>query len=203
MRQTPPRRNRVTPFGELIAVSARGTLMGNRGILHDERGRIVRAFAGRRWLLCRLSFRGRRRAVMAPNRYTELFFLDEATGLAAGHRPCAECQRERFVAFRDACGQSSADAVDRLLDADRQPPSRWRSLWEAPLDDLPAGVMVMLEGNNRPLLVQAGRLLPWQPEGYGPAISRPSGVAAYVLTPAATVNAIRAGYEVGVHPTAG
>jgi hypothetical protein len=202
MRETPPRRNRVTPFGELIAVSARGTLMGNRGRLHDEQGRIVRAFAGRRWLLCVLSFRGRRRTIMAPNRYTELFFLDEATGLAAGHRPCAECQHERFVAFRDGCGQGSADAVDRLLDAERSPPSRYRTLWEARLDDLPAGVMVMVEGENQPHLVQAGTLHPWHPEGYGPAVERPSGARVRVLTPPPTVNAIRAGYEVGVHPTA-
>src|SRR5262249_38321265 len=134
-RHAPPRRNRVTPFGDLIAVRARGTLMGNRGRLHDDQGRIRRDYVGPRWLLCRLSFRGRRRAVMAPGQYTELFFLDEATGLAAGHRPCAECQHDRFVAFRDACGQAGADAVDRLLETERLPPSRWRPTWEAPLDD--------------------------------------------------------------------
>jgi hypothetical protein len=201
-RTTPPRRNRVNPFGDLIAVSARGTLMGNRGRLHDERGRIHRDYAVRRWLLCRLSFKGRKRTVMAPGQYTELFFLDEATGLAAGHRPCAECQRDRFVAFRDACGQAGADAIDQVLESERVPPGRRRSLREEPLGDLPPGVMVLLEGETQPCLVQPGRLLPWQPEGYGPPVARPVGATVRVLTPRPTVAAIRAGYEVGVHPTA-
>ena len=97
-----PRRNRVTPLGEIVAVPERGTYFGNRGVLHDEGGRIRRPWQVRRWLICLLEFKGRHRAVMTPNRYTELFFLDEATGLAAGHRPCAECRRARFLAFRDA-----------------------------------------------------------------------------------------------------
>ena len=88
-----PLQNRVTPFGALIATESRGTLMGNRGCLHDEQQRIRRPFVGKRWIICVLEFRGRHRAVMSPGRYTELFFLDEATALAAGHRPCAECQR--------------------------------------------------------------------------------------------------------------
>ena len=95
-----PRQNRVTPFGELIAISERGTLMGNRGVLHDEAGTIRRVWQLKRWILCVLMFKDRNRVVMSPGRYTELFFLDEATGLAAGHRPCAECQRARFLAFR-------------------------------------------------------------------------------------------------------
>jgi hypothetical protein len=90
-----PLQNRVTPSGDLIATAARGTLMGNRGRLHEPCRRIVRRVAGgyRAWVTCRLKFRGRHRTVMAPNRYTELFFLDEATALAAGHRPCGECRR--------------------------------------------------------------------------------------------------------------
>src|SRR5688500_8008085 len=95
-----PRQNRVTPFGELIAAPARGTLMGNRGCLHDGDQRIRRLFVGKRWIHCVLEFKGRRRQVMAPGRYTELFFLDESTALAAGHRPCAECQRDRYLEFR-------------------------------------------------------------------------------------------------------
>ncbi|HEY3229252.1 MAG TPA: hypothetical protein VGJ87_08530, partial [Roseiflexaceae bacterium] len=95
-----PYQNRVTPEGALIATTARGTLMGNRGCLHDERKRIVRTYQVRRWIICLLEFKGRWRAIMSPGKYTELFFLDEATALAAGHRPCAECQRERFTMFR-------------------------------------------------------------------------------------------------------
>src|SRR4051812_39005821 len=96
------RQNRVTPFGEIVAVTDRGTLMGNRGVLHDASGRIRRPWQVKRWILCHLEFRGRRRVVMAPGRYTELFFVDEATGLAAGHRPCFECRRSSFHSFADA-----------------------------------------------------------------------------------------------------
>src|SRR3954464_7083940 len=96
------RQNRLTPFGEIVAIPNRGTLMGNRGVLHDNAGAIRRAWQLRRWILCVLEFKGRKRAVMQPGCYTELFFLDEATGLAAGHRPCAECQRQRFNEFRTA-----------------------------------------------------------------------------------------------------
>src|SRR3954468_18219668 len=91
-----PRQNRVTPFGDIVANPARGTLMGNRGCLHDASGRIVRPFRLTNWIYCLLEFKGRHRQVMSPGRYTELFFLDEATALAAGHRPCAECQRGRY-----------------------------------------------------------------------------------------------------------
>ena len=106
-----PRRNRVTPFGEIVAVPERGTMMGNRGVLHDAEGRIRRPWQVKRWLICLLEFRGRHRVVMAPGRYTELFFLDEATGLAAGHRPCSECRRGRFLAFRDAWAAGNGRAV--------------------------------------------------------------------------------------------
>ena len=94
-----PRQNRVTPFGDIIATPHRGTFMGNRGVLHDAGGRIKRAWQLKRWIVCVLVFKGRKRQVMTPGHYTELFFLDEATTLAAGHRPCAECRRDRFLAF--------------------------------------------------------------------------------------------------------
>ena len=94
-----PRQNRVTPFGEITATPERGTFLGNRGVLHDAEGNIKRGWKVKRWLVCVLEFKGRKRTVMTPNRYTELFFLDEATALAAGHRPCAECRHARFIAF--------------------------------------------------------------------------------------------------------
>src|SRR5262249_60643910 len=97
-----PLQNRVTPLGELIATCERGTFMGNRGVLHDAGGRIKRAWQLKRWIVCVLQFRGRKRTVMSPGRYTELFFLDEATALAAGHRPCAECRRDGFHPLRHA-----------------------------------------------------------------------------------------------------
>src|SRR5258708_21232625 len=120
-----PFQNRVDPCGAFFSSPARGTFMGNRGgALHNEKREIVRLYASRRWITCLLEFRGRRRSVMSPGRYTELFFLDEAVALAAGHRPCAECRRERFNAFRDAwsrsqdtCGESPprADNIDAEL----------------------------------------------------------------------------------------
>src|SRR3954465_1148608 len=97
-----PRQNRVTPFGEIVATPERGTMMGNRGRLHDAGGRIFRPWQVKRWLICLLEFNGRHRQVMTPDRYTEPFFLDEATALAAGHRPCFECRRARFLAYRVA-----------------------------------------------------------------------------------------------------
>ncbi len=120
-----PRQNRVNPFGEIIATQDRGMFMGNRGVLHDQEGRIQRAWQGKRWLVCVLEFRGRKPQVMSPGHYTELFFLDEATALAAGHRPCAECRRERFNAFRDAWRLAedshppTADEIDNRLHAER------------------------------------------------------------------------------------
>src|SRR5262245_27436707 len=122
-----PRPNRVTPFGDIIATPDRGTFMGNRGVLHDDAGRIQRAWQVKRWLVCVLAFKGRKRRGMRPGRYTELFFLDEATALAAGHRPCAECRRQRYNAFcnawrlADARGSHlpTADEIDRRLHAER------------------------------------------------------------------------------------
>ena len=132
-----PRQNRVTPFGDLIATESRGTLMGNRGVLHDERQRIRRLFNGRRWIYCVLQFKDRRRVVMAPNHYTELFFLDEATALAAGHRPCAECQRGRYREFQAAWAAANptltdgagagADRMDAVLHAERDRPGQGKS----------------------------------------------------------------------------
>lgn len=128
-REPVPRQNRVTPFGDIVASSARGTLMGNRGCLHDASGRITRPYRLTAWIYCLLEFKGRRRAVMSPGKYTELFFLDEATALAAGHRPCAECQRGRYNEFMAYWGKANAEllggeklragAVDAVLQRER------------------------------------------------------------------------------------
>jgi len=120
-----PRQNRVTPRGELIAVPDRGMFWGNRGVLHDAQGRLVRYSRGRVWAICVLSYKGRRRQQWAPGRLTELFFLDEATGLAAGHRPCGECRYRDYQSFKQAwaaahgSGVPCVQALDRLLHAER------------------------------------------------------------------------------------
>src|SRR5580704_9279628 len=142
-----PRQNRVNPFGEIIATQDRGMFMGNRGVLHDEESRIRRKWQGKRWIVCVLEFRGRKRKVMTPGRYTELFFLDEATALAAGHRPCAECRRERFNAFRSAWQkahpskntQPTASEIDNRLHSERVSPEY---LFVAKLAELPNGAFV-------------------------------------------------------------
>src|SRR5262249_7627174 len=178
-----PRPNRVTPFGALIATPERGMLMGNRGILHDQDGILRRRWRGKRWILCVLEFQGRRREIMTPGRYTELFFLDEATGLAAGHRPCAECQRKRFNAFRAAWAKANrlaqtssalmADRIDDRLHGERIRPNRSQSSWKEDLDDLPDGVFVTVDGRSDcALLIHGDSLLVWSPGGYRERLPR-------------------------------
>ena len=209
-----PRQNRVKPDGEIVAIRERGTCMGNRGRLHDESGRIRRPWQVKRWLLCRLEFNGRHRVVMAPDRYTELFFLDEATGLAAGHRPCFECQRTSFNAFAAAWAvgvgivpgatRPSADSIDERLHQERVGPGRSKRSFRASIDDLPDGVFVKLdEDDGQAHLLRDGQLLAWSPGGYTRRLSRPIGVEVAVLTPRSTVDVIRSGYVPDVHPTAG
>jgi hypothetical protein len=207
------RQNRVTPWGEIVATPERGTCMGNRGVLHDEQGRIRRPWQVKRWLLCRLEFRGRRRVVMAPNRYTELFFLDEATGLAAGHRPCFECRRQSFHSFADAWaaanpgvpgqGRPTAGSIDDRLHSERAGPGRSKRTHRANLDDLPDGVFVTREGRDEVAhLILGDRLLAWSPAGYRERRPRPRGEWTSVLTPASTVAVLRAGYVPEFHPSA-
>jgi hypothetical protein len=201
-----PRQNRVTPFGEIVATPERGTFMGNRGILHDETSTIRRKWQVKRWLICQLEFRGRQRAIMRPNRYTELFFLDEATALAAGHRPCFECQRTRYHEFRDAwvsgnfahreSESTRAEEIDDRLHTERLGPSRAKQIFQANLDDLPDGVFVVQEGReNQALLVQGDSLLVWSPGGYRQPVRRRARQRVSVLTPLSTVAAIGAGFS--------
>jgi hypothetical protein len=207
------RRNRVTPFGEIIAVPERGTMMGNRGILHDAEGHIRRPCQVKRWLVCVLEFKGRHRTVMAPNRYTELFFLDEATGLAAGHRPCFECRRGRFLTFRDAWAARNhqvmgpdpirATMIDDRLHAERVGPDRSKRTFLVDIDELPDGVFVTLGDVGAVAhLILGAELLAWSPAGYTERRCRPRGEMVSVLTPRSTVAAIQSGYVPEVHPSA-
>lgn len=202
-----PWQNRVTPDGDLVAVPDRGTLTGNRGVLHDADGRIVRRSQNRRWIACLLDFRGRTRTVMTPGRWTNLFFLDEATALAAGHRPCAECRRSDYVEFRrcwtaalDLPALPGADDLDDVLHRERALVDGRRTTWSAPGRDLPDGAMVQLDG--APWLVADGRLHRWSHSGYSDRTTLPGG-RLDVLTPASVVATLRAGYRAGLHPTAG
>lgn len=177
--------------------------MGNRGILHDENKRIVRQSRSRMWLICRLEFNGRRQQVMQTGRYTQLFFLDEAVALAAGHRPCGECRRTFYRAYIDAANIGSECPIAGAGDLDRQlSASRRSERMTAPVASLPDGAFVSL-GVDDFRLVAAGSLHRWTPNGYvEPVAIADSGVAAApVLTPALSLRALRNGYPVTVHPS--
>ncbi|WP_029031523.1 hypothetical protein [Salinarimonas rosea] len=209
-----PLQNRVTPFGALVATPHRGTLMGNRGCLHDAEGRIGSArWRTRAWIACLTEFEGRRRAPMQPGRYTELFFLDEATAFAAGHRPCAECRRadwRRFAAAWRAGRGLSPDAplpaaeLDRALHEARvDPRTRAQIRTPARLGQLPDGTMVALpEEPGTAFLWRSGRLAPWSFAGYGAPRTADPARAVESLTPAPVLRAFAAGYAPGVHHSA-
>jgi hypothetical protein len=204
-----PLQNRVTPDGRIVTHPARGLLMGNRGCLHDATGRIVRPWATKLWIACRLEFAGRRRPLIQPGRYTELFFLDEAVALAAGHRPCAECRRadyDRFLGFWCAAtGESRprAQDLDATLDGARVDRRAKRQVThEAELAGLPDGSFVRLAGVEAPLLVLGDTVRPYDPAGYGPPIERPAGARVTVLTPRPVVAVLRAGYRPVLHGSA-
>jgi hypothetical protein len=203
-----PLQNRVTPFGEIVATPSRGLLFGNRGILHDADRRIVRRWQSKRWIACELEFRGRHREPMpvSPIRYTGLFFLDEATSLAAGHRPCAECRHEDFVRFQRTWSGDGpadhADDIDRVLHAERLEPGRGRPKRTHParIESLPDGAMIVME--DAPWLVRDRELIRWTPFGYTDRSRRPRAGPATLLTPPSTIEVIRAGYSPDLHPTA-
>lgn len=193
--------------------------MGNRGgPLHDEAGRIVRTYKSRSWIICLTAFKNRRRKLMQPGRYTELFFLDEATALAAGHRPCFECRRNDAKAFTAAMAQGlglassgmgsgnglRAQAMDSLLHPDRRVPHDHpdRRIEPDQLATLPDGTFVSC--NEHYFLVRNGSLLRWRFEGYSPVDSEEIAVMRHFhrLTPAATIAALKSGYTPGLHPSA-
>jgi len=206
-----PLQNRVTPFGEIVAHPARGFFMGNRGVLHDDKQQLGSArWRMPHWVTCVLDFKGRRRAVMTPRRYTELFFLDEAVAFAAGHRPCAECRRadyNRYRAFwaaaRGVENRVYAKEMDAILHPARvERGTRAQIRHRRALGELPDGVFVALDDMpGTAFLVLGERLWPYDFARYGPARARPGGEVT-VLTPAPTLAVLAAGYRVHVHPSA-
>jgi len=205
-----PRQNRVTPLGDLIADPARGSVYGNRGCLHDDAGVIRRRFNGTRWIACRLAFRGwHRQPLMQPGRFTELFFLDEATAFAAGHRPCALCRRHDYVRFVEIWrtihpDQAGADAIDAQLHAERvDPTTRGQRHHEARMDALPEGAFVLHGG--APFLVMATSMVRWTPSGYRDRVPRPARGRTILITPPTSVDILEADWRGAVpllHPSA-
>jgi hypothetical protein len=195
-----PLQNRVDPFGTIFRSPARGTFMGNRGgAIHNDQREIVRPFKNQRWITCVLEFRGRHRYVMTPGRYTELFFLDEAVAFAAGHRPCAECRRERFLAFKLALRRrdETAPDIDAELHRARVDALGRKVTYKAELNSLPNGTFVEIEGSAQ--LVWNDALLLWTPERYLSKRTRPERLTVTVLTPQPIVECFRQGYEPQIH----
>ncbi len=189
--------NRVTPLGELVAEPGRGLVYGNRGCLHDDTGRVRRSHNSKRWIACRLEFRGwRRTPLLQPGRFTELFFLDELTAFAAGHRPCALCRRADHLRFCEIWrelhpDQVGADAIDAQLHVERLD-GRSRRLYDARYENLPDGVFVLDEGV--PCLVGGDALLAWSTDGYTVRGAPPVRGPAVVITPPSLVGVLRAGW---------
>jgi len=191
-----PLQNRVDPYGELFATSARGALMGNRGGRFHRWDRTLgrRRWVSKQWIACLCAFKGRRRAVWGEG-YTELFFLDEVTALAAGHRPCFECRRAEAETFRLAFAtgaRPSAPSIDAILHRERLDRGAKR-LWETPIERLPDGAMI--ERDGRAFALRGDAILPWSFEGYDAPRSRPRAGLARVLTPPSIVRALCAGYS--------
>ena len=191
-----PLQNRVDPFGELRAVPMRGGMMGNRGgrLHRDDQTLSGSGWKNKHWLICVREFKGRRRDVWGKY-YTELFFLDEPTALAAGHRPCFECRRLAAKAFIAAFpgAPKGVEAMDEALHRERVE-NRRKPLWRARLGDLPDGAMIARD-HRRAYAVRAGMLLPWSFAGYGAAAPLEPDAAVDVLTPPSTVAALSGGYK--------
>jgi hypothetical protein len=201
-----PARNRVTPRGEIVAVAGRGAWMGNRGRLHEGRGArdIVRNHQTKAWITCVLQFKDRHAPQWAPNHYTQLFFLDEAVAFAAGHRPCAECRRSDYNAYRQAWSHTyggtttSAKDMDHQLHRERIDTSEYRLPWSA----LPDGVFV--HSDDGPAIVVGDHLAVWTNDAYTyrQRLPKPAEGSASVLTPASTVEVLRGGYPVQIDRSA-
>jgi hypothetical protein len=202
-RGSSPRRNRVNPSGQFEAVEARGSMLGNRGCLHDDTGLILsKAFRRTAWLTCELQFRGRRTLINPPGCYTQLFALDEATFLAAGHRPCALCRRPAFEAFRKAWQLAHGGPVPLAAEMDaelhraRIDGSGRQRTHTARLGDLPDGPMIELPGSSgRSALLWESQVHPWNHTGYGSPVDLDPLADVTVLTPRPTVAVLTAGYQ--------
>lgn len=194
-----PLQNRVSPFGDICFSAHRGTLTGNRGVIHNDKQQITKHFQVKRWIICTLKYKNYQRKVMTLGRWTELFFLDEATALAAGHRPCTFCQRKRSIEFRQhwvAANQSffgisdiKVDAIDNILHQERM--NREKPFLN--IDDLPDDVFV--EFNQKAYLICQKNLLEWSFGGYLAPIKKPPNILVKVLTPLSSVRAIRNGFQ--------
>lgn len=194
--------NRVCPRGNIIKTPARGAWMGNRGIVHNGKQEIVRPYRLMAWITCKLEFKGRKLPVMVHKRNTQLFFLDEATALSAGHRPCAECRRDDYNRFKELWikgnpeygfdKRTSIQQIDAVLHGQRLTDDNLKITYKEKLGSLPDGVFVLFK--DHPHLLYKKQLYPWTPSGYEQPFIVNQAVKIPVLTPESTVNTIKMGY---------
>lgn len=196
-----PLQNRVLATSEIVATPARGTFMGNRGILHgDDKTLGPARWRHKAWVICVLQWKDWHRKVMTPGHYTELFFLDEAVAIAAGHRPCALCRRAAYNAYREAAGfGESAKSMDAILHAERAIPRRYgQGRTQADAVTLPDGAIILSDAG--PQLLFGDTCRPVRTDGYGPPQTRPTGQVT-LLTPLSSCNALKNGYKPELHPS--
>ena len=200
-----PLQNRIDPWGNIIATSARGTLLGNRGILHNGKKQIVKAYQHQSWVTCHIKFKNRKRKLMSSNNFTELFFLDEATAFAAGHRPCCECRRERYLEFKDywvsanlnkQAGDVKISVINKLMHKDRINKGV-KITHTAKLKELPDGTIFSYK--RAAYLIFESNIYLWSFEGYSLSkiINAPDEVD--VLTPKSIVNLFKFGFKPEIH----
>jgi hypothetical protein len=209
-----PLQNRVTPFSTIIATPERGTFTGNRGVIHNEQKQIIKHHAVKYWITCVLEYKGKRRELMTPNRWTELFFLDEATAFAAGHRPCGFCRHADFKRFKQLWLQANGkkygltanvkmDVIDNCIHKERLDKNNLQKTFTAILNTLPNGVFIKLNDNTGAYLWHRQQLYQWSFGGYQKITVVDTNQAVQVLTPASYVEVFRLGYEVQVHVSVG
>ncbi|GAA3980376.1 hypothetical protein [Mucilaginibacter dorajii] len=196
-----PLQNRVDPKGNIISTPARGAWLGNRGVIHNAQQQIVRPFKVKAWIICALQFRGRHREVMMPDRWTELFFLDEATAFSAGHRPCFQCRYQDHQRFKTAwlngnpeygfTHKTPISEIDKIIHAERIAKGK-KVTFEDQIQNLPTGSFI--EINGEPYLVTDKQIYHWTPFGYQDALQLPENETVTVLTPRSIVKAFGAGY---------
>jgi hypothetical protein len=200
-----PLQNRVDPWGNILAVSARGAWLGNRGIIHNVQKQIVRPYQHQSWVTCRLRFKNRKRKIMSPSTYTELFFLDESTAFAAGHRPCGECRRERYRQFKELWVRANlkkqannikVSVIDSVMHKERIN-KRVKVKYKANIKDLPSGTMFSTNGSA--YLVYDDKIYYWSFEGYRLFDRVNFSDEVDVLTPLSIVITFKMGFLPEVH----
>ena len=198
--------NRVNPFGEIIKTSARGSLMGNRGVIHNDHGEIKQPYKLKAWITCLLQFKGRKFTIVAPKRWTALFFLDEATAFAAGHRPCAECRRDDFMKFKSFWIKGNPEygftmktkiaEIDAVLHNERINANKEKITFEMNVSEIPDGTFVSV--NSTAFILFQSCLYEWTPYGYKNVMTLSAISRLTVLTPKSIVKMFGAGYIASV-----